>query len=96
MSYYRVRPVSLDSHRTLESDKNEWTSREVIDTAREITGCNIPVRISPRRPGDPANLVASSDKIHKQLGWAPKYKDLSKIIGSAWSWLQAHPDGYAK
>lgn len=73
-----------------------YTVREVIDTARSITGRNIPVRVAPRRAGDPAMLVASSDKIRKDLGWHPQYQDLSKIIGSAWKWLQAHPNGYAK
>jgi len=73
-----------------------YTVREVVDTARKITGCAIPVRITPRRPGDPAKLVASSSKIRKELGWMPKYQDLEKIIGSAWSWLQTHPNGYAK
>ncbi len=75
---------------------NGYTVREVVDTAREITGCAIPVRMCPRRPGDPAMLVASSNRIRSKLGWTPKYQDLSKIIGSAWSWLQSHPNGYAK
>ncbi len=73
-----------------------YTVREVVDTAREITGRDIPVHISPRRPGDPAMLVASSGKIRRELGWRPKYQDLSRIIGSAWDWLQAHPNGYEK
>jgi UDP-glucose 4-epimerase len=73
-----------------------YTVQEVVDTAREVTGCKIPVRMGPRRPGDPAMLVASSDKIRGELGWEPKYQDLSKIIGSAWTWLQAHPNGYVK
>jgi len=73
-----------------------YTVQEVVDTAREVTGCKIPVRMGPRRPGDPAMLVASSDKILGELGWEPKYQDLSKIIGSAWTWLQAHPNGYVK
>jgi len=74
---------------------NGYTVREVVDAARKITGRAIPVHISPRRPGDPAKLVASSDKIRKELGWIPKYQDLEKIVGSAWSWLQSHPHGYA-
>lgn len=71
-----------------------YTVREMIDAARTITGRPIPVRVAPRRPGDPAMLVASSDKIRKELGWTPKYQDLDKIVGSAWNWLQAHPNGY--
>jgi UDP-glucose 4-epimerase len=73
-----------------------YTVREVVDTARVITGRDIPVHMSPRRPGDPAMLVASSARIRKDLGWVPKYQELSKIIGSAWTWMQAHPDGYAR
>jgi UDP-glucose 4-epimerase len=71
-----------------------YTVREVVDVACQITGRNIPVQISPRRPGDPAILVASSERIRKELGWQPRYQDLAKIIGSAWNWLQAHPNGY--
>ena len=68
--------------------------REVLDIARQVTGREIPVQVTPRRPGDPAVLVASSAKIRKELGWNPKYQDLYQIIGSAWAWLQAHPNGY--
>lgn len=71
-----------------------YTVAEVVETARRITGRDIPVRIAPRRPGDPARLVASSEKIRKELGWAPAQQDLEKIIGSAWAWLQSHPEGY--
>jgi UDP-glucose 4-epimerase len=71
-----------------------YTVREVIDVARKVTGREIPFQVRPRRPGDPARLVASSERIRKELGWKPKHQDLSKIIGSAWSWLQAHPNGY--
>jgi UDP-glucose 4-epimerase len=71
-----------------------YTVSEVVDVARKVTGREIPIQIKPRRPGDPASLVASSQKIRKELGWNPKYQDLSKIIGSAWNWLLAHPDGY--
>jgi UDP-glucose 4-epimerase len=70
------------------------TVREVVDVARKVTGREIPVKISPRRPGDPAKLVASSSRIRKELGWNQKYQDLSDIIGSAWDWLLAHPEGY--
>jgi UDP-glucose 4-epimerase len=73
-----------------------YTVSEVIAIARQITGRDIPVKMSPRRPGDPAVLVASSERIRQELGWKPKYQDLSKIIGSAWSWLQEHPNGYSQ
>ncbi len=71
-----------------------YTVKEVVDVAREVTGREIPVQMSPRRPGDPAILVASSSRIQRELGWKPKHQNLSDIIGSAWNWLQAHPDGY--
>ena len=71
-----------------------YTVKEVIDTARAVTGRDIPVRVGPRRPGDPAALVATSEKIQRELGWRPEFQDLRKIIQSAWDWAQAHPDGY--
>ena len=71
-----------------------FTVKEVIETAREITGHPIPAEVGPRRPGDPATLIASSDKIRRELGWEPKYPDLRDIIESAWRWHQAHPNGY--
>jgi UDP-glucose 4-epimerase len=72
-----------------------YTVQEVVDVTRRVTGREFPVQKSPRRPGDPAMLVASSARIRRELGWNPKYPDLSDIIGSAWKWLQAHPNGYA-
>jgi UDP-glucose 4-epimerase len=71
-----------------------YTVREVIDAAREVTGREIPVRMSPRRHGDPAVLVAASDKIKRELNWRPAMQDLREIIRSAWVWLQNHPAGY--
>ena len=71
-----------------------YTVQEVVDVARKVTGCEFPVQMSLRRPGDPAVLVASSARIRQELGWNPRYQDLSDIIGSAWKWLQAHPNGY--
>ena len=73
-----------------------YTVREVIETAREVTGRDIPVRVGARRPGDPAVLVASSEKIKRELGWTPTMQDLRVIIESAWDWMQKHPDGYEK
>lgn len=67
---------------------------EVIETAREITGADIPAVIGPRRAGDPARLVASSDRIRKELGWQPRYPDLRQIIESAWLWHRRYPNGY--
>ncbi len=67
---------------------------DVVDTARKVTGVKIPARIVDRRPGDPAVLVAASDKIRRELGWKPNYPGLEEIIGSAWAWHSAHSDGY--
>jgi UDP-glucose 4-epimerase len=71
-----------------------YTVREVIDTARAVTGRPIPSVDSPRRPGDPAVLVAGSDKIRQELGWQPRHPDLRDIVQSAWDWHRTHPDGY--
>jgi UDP-glucose 4-epimerase len=71
-----------------------FSVREVIETAREVTGHAIPAVVGPRRPGDPARLVAASDRIRAELGWAPRFPDLRGIIESAWAWHRAHPHGY--
>jgi UDP-glucose 4-epimerase len=71
-----------------------FSVKEVIETARRITGHAIPAVVGPRRPGDPAILVASSEKIRRELGWQPRYPHLHEIIESAWRWHKAHPDGY--
>jgi UDP-glucose 4-epimerase len=71
-----------------------FTVKEVIETAREITGHPIPAEVGPRRPGDPAVLIASSDKIRRELGWTPQYPELRAIIETAWAWHQRHPGGY--
>ncbi|HEY1213538.1 MAG TPA: UDP-glucose 4-epimerase GalE [Bryobacteraceae bacterium] len=65
-----------------------FTVRQVIESARRITGHGIPVIEEPRRPGDPAVLVASSDKIKSELGWKPNFPELDQIIASAWEWHQ--------
>lgn len=71
-----------------------FSNRQVIETARKITGKELPLKEGPRRPGDPAILVASSDKIQNELGWNPKYPDLETIIKSAWNWHSKNPKGY--
>ena len=73
-----------------------FSVKEVIDMAREVMGRPIPTRVVARRPGDPAVLVASSDKIRRELGWEPKYPDLRTIMEMAWNWHLSHPTGYAK
>jgi len=67
-----------------------FTVREVIDSVRRVTGRPIPVEECPRREGDPAVLVASSEKIKLELGWRPKFAELDAIIASAWEWHQQH------
>jgi len=71
-----------------------YSVREVIETAREVTGHAIPAEETPRRPGDSPRLVASSNKIKKELGWEPETPELKDIIASAWEWHQSHPNGY--
>ena len=71
-----------------------FSVKEVIEVARKVTGHEIPAEVAPRRAGDPAVLIASSDKIIKELGWNPKYTSLEEIIQSAWDWHRTHPDGY--
>ena len=71
-----------------------YSVRQVIDVARQVTGHSIPIIEEPRRPGDPAVLIASSEKIKGELGWNPKYPGLFDIIKSAWDWRKTHPNGY--
>lgn len=71
-----------------------YSVREVIETARNVTGHPIPATEVPRRAGDPARLVASGEKAKRVLGWEPKIKQLDEIIASAWKWHKAHPEGY--
>jgi UDP-glucose 4-epimerase len=71
-----------------------FSVREVIETVRKVTGHAVPAKESARRPGDPAVLVASSEKIKRELGWKPKYADLESMVRSAWDWRNAHPKGY--
>jgi len=65
-----------------------FTVREVIESVRRVTGKPIPVEDQPRRPGDPAVLVASSEKIKRELGWKPNFADLDSIVATAWEWHQ--------
>ncbi len=71
-----------------------FTVREVIDTAHMVTGHPIPFESGPRRPGDPAALVASSEHIRRELSWNPRCPDLKDIIQSAWNWHRSHLSGY--
>ncbi|SHM85163.1 UDP-glucose 4-epimerase [Anaerosporobacter mobilis DSM 15930] len=71
-----------------------FTVKEVIDSARKVTGHEIKAVVSPRRAGDPAQLIASSDKARTVLGWKPEHADLGEIIESAWKWHSTHPNGF--
>jgi len=71
-----------------------YSVREVIEAARRVTGRPVPTKEGPRRAGDPAVLVASSEHIRRVLGWKPRYPALDTIIETAWRWHREHPDGY--
>ncbi|MCL6617761.1 MAG: UDP-glucose 4-epimerase GalE [Anoxybacillus ayderensis] len=73
---------------------NGFSVKEVVEAARRVTGHPIPAKMMPRRPGDPARLVASSEKAKRELGWKPMYTTIEEIIASAWEWHQANPNGY--
>lgn len=73
-----------------------FTVKEVIDTARKVTGHPIPAQRDSRRPGDPAQLIASSEKAKSVLGWKPEHAALEHIIETAWKWHKTHPNGFAE
>ena len=75
---------------------NGFSVKEVIDTVEKVVGSPVKKQVVDRRPGDPASLVASSEKIQKKLGWKPKYDTLDSIVASAWKWHSTHPDGFNK
>ena len=71
-----------------------YSVRQVVDAARRVTGHALPAMEAPRRPGDAPRLVASPEKIRRELGWQPQHPALEEIIASAWEWHHAHPHGY--
>ena len=73
-----------------------YSVKEVIETARQVTGHPIPTHEASRRPGDAPRLVASAEKIRRELGWEPQHPELHQIIASAWEWHRTHPHGYAE
>ena len=73
-----------------------FTVKEMVEIARKVTGHPIPAEVAERRAGDPAVLIASSEKAMKELGWKPKYADIETIISTAWNWHKNPPNGYAK
>ncbi len=84
----------LGSRRYNLGNGRGFTVLEVIEAARRVTGHPIPFVVGPRRPGDPATLIASSEAIRRDLGWQPRYTDLDAIVRSAWEWHRNHPGGY--
>lgn len=73
-----------------------FSVKEMIDIARKVTGHEIPAKVAPRRAGDPAILIASSEKAMKELNWKPKFNSVETIIETAWNWHKNHPNGYEK
>jgi UDP-glucose-4-epimerase GalE len=73
-----------------------FSVKQVIDACRQVTGHAIPAKVTPRRPGDPDRLVASSAKAMAELGWRPRFPRLATIVQHAWNWHKAHPDGYGE
>jgi UDP-glucose 4-epimerase len=71
-----------------------YSVKEVIDSARRVTGLEVPVQYGPRRPGDPAVLFADATKIRTELGWSARYTEIDDIVATAWNWFKKHPEGY--
>ena len=102
--YIHIRDLSQAHILALKSEKSDFYNlgtgggtsvRQVIDACRKITGREIAAVEKPRRPGDPARLIAASDKIQRELGWRPQFQNIDAIIESAWKWHQRFPNGYA-
>jgi UDP-glucose 4-epimerase len=73
---------------------NGYSNLQVVQTVERVTGRKVPHKLSPRRPGDPATLVASNEKLRRTLGWEPRHSSLEEIIQSAWNWRKKYPHGY--
>jgi UDP-glucose 4-epimerase len=71
------------------------TVLEVLRACEEVVGRPIPHSIAGRRPGDPAVLIASSERLMRELGWEPRFAEIRDIVATAWAWCQSHPHGYA-
>ena len=96
---HRLALAALESRRRLVCNVGigrGYSVREVIETARRVTGHAIPARDTPRRAGDPAVLVAAAERARREMGWRPQRSSPTAILGSAWHWLQAHPRGYGE
>jgi UDP-glucose-4-epimerase GalE len=71
-----------------------YSVKQVIESARRVTGVEIPIEYGARRPGDPAILFANADKIRREFGWSARYTDIDPIVATAWKWFEKHPNGY--
>jgi len=88
--------IRAGEHRVFNlGNGNGFSVREVIATAQEVTGREIPTHESPRRPGDPPMLVAASEQIRRELGWEPAKPGLAEMVADAWEFAQARPNGYS-
>ena len=85
----------IDSRTYNIGNGDGYSVKEVIETVTDVAGKTIPYTIVKRRQGDPAILVASADKIKKELDWKPNYSSLRDIISTAWEWHKYHPSGYS-
>ncbi|MCC7145538.1 MAG: UDP-glucose 4-epimerase GalE [Phycisphaeraceae bacterium] len=73
-----------------------YSVKQVIESARRVTGCPIPAKIGPRRPGDPPELYANPQKIRQELNWQAKYTNIDDVVATAWNWFKQNPRGYPK
>jgi len=71
-----------------------WSVRQLVRATQEVTGRTFPVRIEPRRPGDPPALVTDPARIVRELGWRPRHRDMAHAIAGQWAWMQQHPEGW--
>jgi UDP-glucose 4-epimerase len=71
-----------------------YSVRDVVQAVEKVSGKKVPVKETARRAGDPAILVASSDRIRRELGWRPRFTELEPIVATAWRWHSSHPRGY--
>lgn len=84
-----------DSRRYNLGNGQGFSVKQIIDATSRVIGIPVPHELGPRRPGDPAKLIASSAKIRSEWGWAPRYTSVGEIIETAWNWHRHHPQGYA-
>ncbi len=92
---HRLALESVESGSFNLGSGNGFSVMQIIEMAGRVTGLKIPVKIVPRRPGDPPRLISDSTSARQVLGWRPKHDNIEAIINSAWAWMVKHPDGYA-